>query len=85
MRAEHINQRCWFPITPAIIVSSLVLLFGLYVGSYLLLVTPPGKPGLFGPHARYRAGEPFTPLFFFPLEQIDRRVRPNSWILPRKE
>ena len=85
MSSEHINRRCWFPITPALIVLSLLLLFVLYVGSYLLLVTPPGKRGLFGPHGRYRAGEPFTPVLFFPLEQIDRKVRPNSWILPRKE
>ena len=74
-------------ITALPILAALVLMLSvLYVGSDLALVTPPGKPGLLGRYDRYRLGEPLTPLVFFPLEQIDRKVRPEAWIVrTRKE
>lgn len=70
---------------PLIVFSAVLFVLALYLGSYCALVTPPGKPGLFGRYDVYRAGEPWTNFLFYPLEQIDRRWRPKKWIAPRKE
>lgn len=71
------------PLITAIV---LLLLPVLYVGSYLALVKPPGKPGLLGRFDQYHVEEPnFLSVLFWPLEQMDYRLRPKTWILPRKE
>jgi hypothetical protein len=70
---------------PVVITITVLLLLVMYVGSYLALVKPPGKPGLLGRWDYYRAGEPITIYVYYPLELIDRRVRPQKWVLPRKE
>ena len=72
--------------TPLIIAIVLLLLPVLYVGSYLALVVP--KPsatvvggGVVRIHvvARYRIDWHLVDATFFPLEQIDRKVRPRTW------
>jgi hypothetical protein len=58
----------------------------LYVGSYLALVTPagttinPSDPKSYYV-AYYRVGGSWCPVVFWPLEQIDRRMRPGSWMI----
>src|SRR5688572_20047122 len=82
------KPRSFAPIIAAI----LLLLPVLYVGSYLALVVPKGQWGRYGimnwgrvVHYRNlteissrRRIEP-TEVIFWPLEQIDRRVRPGAW------
>ena len=70
---------------PLIIAIVLLLLPVLYVGSYLVLVVPPEQlrntrriqTYLFGPY--YRFGGQWSERFFWPLEQIDRKLRPGAW------
>ena len=71
-----------FLMVLAIILLPLVL----YVGSYLALVTPGGTPFVIAPKgppvtawANYRAYPDVSAVVFWPLEQIDRRVRPDAW------
>ena len=76
--------------TPLILAIVLLLLQVLYVGSYLALVEPKGrlvlKRTLIG-NARflngrvehYRAGGEWSPVVFWPLEQIDQKLRPRAW------
>ena len=67
------------PLFVAIIALVVVLL--LYVGSYLALVNPP-PDFAFGsrmPNSHYRAGGKWAERIFWPLEQIDRKVRPGAW------
>ncbi|WP_254512281.1 hypothetical protein [Anatilimnocola floriformis] len=72
---------------PLIVAIVLLLLPVLYVGSYLALVVPgPPIPGAFsgirpgtiyrGP---YRYGKEWADRLFWPLEQIDRKLRPETW------
>jgi hypothetical protein len=70
---------------PLIVAIVLLLLPVLYVGSYFALVVPPGKSGLIGRYGQYRVGGLLAEFFFYPLEQIDHKVRPKTWIAPRKE
>jgi hypothetical protein len=69
-----------------IIAAILLLLPVLYVGSYLALVVPTGIPiqdkisAEWVATSYYRVGGTSSARFFWPLEQIDRRVRPNSWL-----
>lgn len=62
----------------------LLLLPVLYVGSYLALVTP-GDEGLnvYINHGSwdypYRFGGRVSAIVFWPLEQIDRKVRREAW------
>jgi hypothetical protein len=74
--------------TAPIIAAILLLLPVLYVGSYLWLVervqfraTFQGQEGTFIV-AGYRGCGPYAGLFFWPLEQIDRMVRPEAWEHP---
>jgi hypothetical protein len=70
-----------------IIVAILLLLPVLYVGSYFALVAPTGvkiqDPDLsfecytIGGH--YKSAEPIAKVVFWPLEKIDRKVRPGRW------
>jgi hypothetical protein len=64
----------------------LLLLPVLYVGSYLALVVPEGiecgvstPAGLDYGWKHYRWGDARAERVFWPLEQIDRRVRPGAW------
>ena len=73
-----------------IIAAVLLLLPVLYVASYLALVNPNGKwRGPISPSGgvitleHYRFGGPWTASFYWPLEQIDRRMRPKVWSEPR--
>jgi hypothetical protein len=70
-----------------IIAAILLLLPVLYVGSYLALVVPRGNnvvversPSLavWG-ERHYRLASEWVPRFYWPLEQIDRRLRPAAW------
>jgi hypothetical protein len=79
------SERRWNPAP--IIAVALLILPSLYVGSYLALVIPKGKtvfvPANGTPYLRidhYRVGnETWLPRLFWPLEQIDRKVRPGAW------
>jgi hypothetical protein len=70
-----------------IIAAILLLLPVLYVGSYLALVDPEGNPmyGSFTDFSvkkylgHYRYGGRWSANVFWPLEQIDRKVRPGAW------
>jgi hypothetical protein len=65
--------------SPLIVAIVLSLLPVLYVGSYLALVKPGGMhlPGFVFTHYRY--GHRISERAFWPLEQIDRKVRPSVW------
>jgi hypothetical protein len=70
--------------TPLIVAIVLLLLPALYVGSYLALVTPvpsEGKVIQLGNHSlqKYRFGRHYAERFYWPLEQVDRRLRLNAW------
>jgi hypothetical protein len=70
------------------VVTVLLLLPLLYVGSYFALVVPAGyfngrlniSSTMRPPN--YRIGAQQAAVFFWPLEQIDRRLRPEAWELP---
>jgi hypothetical protein len=76
-----------------IIAAILLLLPVLYVGSYLALVTPGGTAVgsikiNYVPYPvidHYRAGGDISGAIFWPLEQIDRKVRPGAWEQPSWE
>jgi len=73
--------------TPLIVAIVLLLLPVLYVGSYLALVVPagvqhPGPTQAFSTPVifdNYRCGGSWSDRLFWPLEQIDRKVRPGAW------
>jgi hypothetical protein len=70
-----------------IIAAILLLLPLLYVGSYLALVSPQGvtTPDPSDPYnyegwiKNYRVGNSLCKQLFWPLEQIDRQLRPGAW------
>lgn len=62
--------------TGAIIAMILLLLPLVYVGSYCALVEP------FWGVANYRFGGRTSTRIYWPLEQVDRRVRPGVWQPP---
>jgi hypothetical protein len=70
-----------------IITALLLLLPVLYVGSYLALVEPEGvtykhhigQRRFYFVTAPYRYQGRFCTHIFWPLEQIDRKVRPEVW------
>jgi hypothetical protein len=72
-----------------IIAAIFLLLPVLYVGSYLALVVPDGvdykhyldKRSLYYATARYRYQGRLCANIFWPLEQIDRKVRPGAWAM----
>lgn len=68
---------------PLVVAITLLLLPVLYVASYFALVTPGSayidqSDGNFTPVC-YRRGGRLALGFFWPLEQIDRGVRPAAW------
>ncbi|WP_254513203.1 hypothetical protein [Anatilimnocola floriformis] len=69
---------------PLIFAIVLLLLPVLYVVSYLALVRPTAFYSSVGGHP-YRMGGEYAERVFWPLEQADRRVRPNSWLAEAKE
>ncbi len=67
---------------PLIVAIVLLLLPVLYVGSYLALVTPGPRFGWGSAvYPIYRVADGFCIRFFWPLEQIDRTVRPGAWTI----
>jgi hypothetical protein len=68
---------------PLIVAIVLLLVPVLYVGSYLVLVVPSSPPvtRMCIIHTPYRFGYGYASLFFWPLEQIDRKARPDAWSL----
>lgn len=75
---------------PLIIALSLLILPALYVASYFALVQPQyavparvitvlqdWRPAIEEDHYRY--GGKFAARFYWPLEQIDRKLRPGVW------
>jgi hypothetical protein len=72
--------------TAPIVAAVLLLLPVLYVGSYLALVVPQGrmvmetKPNIHFKIYQYRFGGEFPHYFYWPLQQIDRKVRPAAWV-----
>lgn len=76
-----------------VIAAILLLLPALYVGSYFFLVSPFRGPVVgtvmgcslspgYDVHADYRVGD--LSQFYWPVEQADRRLRPQAWIDPRE-
>jgi hypothetical protein len=76
--------------TAPIIAAILLLLPVLYVGSYLAMVMPKGvlipmgttRDGtrfFYLTEQHYRFAAPAACYVFWPLEQIDRKVRPGVW------
>lgn len=76
--------------TAPIVAVILLMLPMLYVGSYLSLVEPRGTlvpvTGSLGEEGflvyDYRYGRGYTSCAFWPLEQIDRKLRPAAWNPP---
>lgn len=70
---------------PLILAIVLLLLPMCYVGSYLALVEPYlmvfPYPNGGGDVMNYRAFPRACDRFFWPLEQMDRKVRPGTWNL----
>lgn len=67
---------------PLIIAIVLLLLPVLYVGSYLALVVPAGFFTARSGTARteyYRVENDSCAQVFWPLEQLDRKLRPGGW------
>jgi hypothetical protein len=65
-------------------IAIVLLLLTLYVGSYLALVVPRPSVGGFalpgnGPLRQHRIGSSNAWRLYWPLEQIDRKVRPKTW------
>jgi hypothetical protein len=78
---------------PAPIIAAVLLLLPvLYVGSYLALIGEYGSSRIMvkvegGYHSEdtpYRCCPEICKPLFWPLEQIDRRLRPKAWELPYK-
>ena len=68
---------------PLIFAIVVLLLPVLYLGGYAALVDPPGKAVPYGSGREcYRAGRQWSATFFWPVEKIDRQVRPNTWRRP---
>lgn len=77
------GERC--ANTQGAFIAAIVLLLPLmYVGSYLALVTPSGtwlhpfEPKLMM-RVDYRLGAHRVAWIFWPLEQLDRKMRPRAW------
>ena len=71
-----------------ILIGVIALLPLLYVGSYLLLVRPYAIMISHGPGTgsydirHYRYGGAYAETAYWPLEQLDRRIRPDQWREP---
>jgi hypothetical protein len=73
------------PSTAAPILAALAIMLVLYVGSYLALVWPDRLryallDSRWEVFPRYRYGtESWAGMVYWPLEQIDRKIRPEQW------
>ncbi|WP_254513273.1 hypothetical protein [Anatilimnocola floriformis] len=67
--------------SPLIVAIALLLLPIVYVGSYLTLVVPSAFVTLTRSANRgnYRVASAVCSRIFWPLEKIDRKVRPQAW------
>jgi hypothetical protein len=74
--------------TAPIVAAILLILPVLYVGSYLAMVKPEGHMAFDEREIisetnfrweHYRYGDSVTSWLYWPLEQIDRKLRPSSW------
>jgi hypothetical protein len=73
--------------TPLILAIVLLVLPVMYVGSYFAMVVPGGipedpatmNPDIEFPPTHYRFADTTAEYFFWPLERIDRRLRPAAW------
>jgi len=71
------DSRSIFPVFAAAL---LLLLPVLYVGSYAALVKPYATIHWWSGRAdHYRWGGGRVSRFYWPLEQLDRRLRPRAW------
>jgi hypothetical protein len=59
------------------VAAALLLLPVIYVGGYLALLHPEERA--IGRDAYYRVGGKSAAWVFYPLHQIDRRLRPDYW------
>jgi len=82
---NRVKERSRTGLIAAIIV---LLLPPLYVGSYLALVSPSHRAQLVGPlfsaklqSDNYRAYPRQLEVLFWPLEQVDRQLRPDAWAI----
>jgi hypothetical protein len=62
------------------------VLCDLYVRAYLMLVEPMPPPIIVGPElcpmsTTYRLGGKTSAVLFAPLEEIDRRLFPDRWLI----
>ncbi|QDU28234.1 hypothetical protein ETAA8_33340 [Anatilimnocola aggregata] len=64
--------------TAAPIFAALLLLLAIYVGSYYVMVLPVGFVQVSGVYGYIRWA-------FWPVEQVDRRLRPECWYLIEEE
>lgn len=64
---------------PLVVAIFLLLLPVLYIGSYFALVLPAGMNPRGALPFHYRWGERKLEPVYFPIEQIDRRMRPLAW------
>jgi hypothetical protein len=66
-----------------VVAAVLLALMLVYLGGYLVLVNPQlAQRGVKYP---YRFGREYSTAIFWPLEQLDRRIRPNAWFDPFSE
>lgn len=77
------KPRSFAPMVVAVLLFMLVL----YIGSYFALVVPNPGSATVRDHmdwkkSPYRFGGEFSRRIYWPLEQIDRLVRPDAWELP---
>jgi hypothetical protein len=78
------TSRSFVPVA-AVSIFLILLAFG-YVGSYVVLVNPDPDPVAFSlgmmhslDSPDYVLGGEWARRFFWPLEQLDRRLRPEVW------
>ncbi len=74
---------------PPLVAATILLLLVLYAGSYLALVLPGPPTYAPVPYPPWRKDTPTYRVFpavakkvYWPLEQLDRRVRPKAWDYP---
>jgi hypothetical protein len=64
---------------PLFVAIVLLVLPVLYVVSYLALVKPRGVLANAGSAGCYRIGGEFSATLYWPLEKVDRQLRPRDW------
>lgn len=69
-----------------LIAAIVLLLLMLYLGSYAAMVLPPGQDHRHTIRvlnkSNYRFGGRVSPRLYWPLEQVDRQLRPMAWAPP---